>query len=73
MSQLGITLAGEPLHHRLYHFRLPFSASPGEARGIKNENPIAFEMGLQFTGPRGGLGTGPANVSSYVVTLAALI
>ena len=25
MGGLGITIAGEPFHHRLYHFRLAFS------------------------------------------------
>src|SRR5262249_10204679 len=25
MGELGITIAGSPLDHRLYHFRLPFS------------------------------------------------
>jgi hypothetical protein len=27
MGELGISIAGEPFAHRLYHFRLPFSAS----------------------------------------------
>jgi hypothetical protein len=25
MDDVGITIAGSPLPHRLYHFRLPFS------------------------------------------------
>jgi hypothetical protein len=25
MAELGVTIAGEPLAHRLYHFRLAFS------------------------------------------------
>ena len=33
MGELGITIAGAPLAHRLYHFRLPFSGFCDGSRG----------------------------------------
>jgi len=47
MRDLGITIAGEPLDHRLYHFRLPFLGlriRPCRARG---ESYVALAEGLQ--------------------------
>ena len=47
MAALGVTIAGEPLAHRLYHFRLAFS---GFAHGhvvLGGESFVALAEGLQ--------------------------
>jgi hypothetical protein len=32
MTALGLTIAGEPLAHRLYHFRLAFCGAPARKK-----------------------------------------
>ena len=50
MSALGITIAREPLAHRLYHFRLAFSGFEHErrARGA-SENQTAISATISAT------------------------
>jgi hypothetical protein len=47
MSGLGITIAGEPLAHRLYHFRLPFSGYEHAHVVLGGESFVALAEGLQ--------------------------
>jgi hypothetical protein len=47
MSGLGITIAGEPLDHRLYHFRLPFSGFEHAHVVLGGESFVALAEGLQ--------------------------
>jgi hypothetical protein len=47
MGALGITIAGEPLDHRLYHFRLAFSGFEHAHVVIGGESFVALAEGLQ--------------------------
>jgi hypothetical protein len=47
MGELGITIAGEPLDHRLYHFRLPFSGFEHAHIVLGGESFVALAEGLQ--------------------------
>jgi hypothetical protein len=47
MSGLGITIAGEPFDHRLYHFRLPFSGFEHAHIVLGGESFVALAEGLQ--------------------------
>jgi hypothetical protein len=47
MSGLGITIAGEPFDHRLYHFRLPFSGFEHGHVVLGGESFVALAEGLQ--------------------------
>lgn len=47
MSTLGITIAGEPLDHRLYHFRLAFSGFEHAHVVLGGESFVALAEGLQ--------------------------
>jgi hypothetical protein len=46
MADLGVSIAGEPLAHRLYHFRLPFSGFE-YAHVLGGESFVALAEGLQ--------------------------
>ena len=47
MADLGITIAGAPLDHRLYHFRLPFSGFEFAHVVLGGESFVALAEGLQ--------------------------
>jgi hypothetical protein len=47
MGALGITIAGEPLGHRLYHFRLAFSGFEHAHVILGGESFVALAEGLQ--------------------------
>jgi hypothetical protein len=47
MGALGITIAGERLDHRLYHFRLPFSGFEHAHVVLGGESFVALAEGLQ--------------------------
>jgi len=47
MGDLGITVAGEPLNHRLYHFRLAFSGFEHAHVILGGESFVALAEGLQ--------------------------
>jgi transposase InsO family protein len=47
MSGLGITIAGQPLGHRLYHFRLAFSGFEHAHVVLGGESFVALAEGLQ--------------------------
>jgi hypothetical protein len=47
MADLGITIAGEPLDHRLYHFRLAFSGFEHAGVILGGESFVALAEGLQ--------------------------
>ena len=47
MGELGITIAGAPLAHRLYHFRLPFSGFAHAHVVLGGESFVALAEGLQ--------------------------
>jgi hypothetical protein len=47
MAALGITIAGEPFDHRLYHFRLAFSGFEHVHVVLGGESFVAFAEGLQ--------------------------
>jgi transposase InsO family protein len=47
MGALGITIAGAPLEHRLYHFRLPFSGFEHAHVVLGGESFVALAEGLQ--------------------------
>lgn len=47
MSDLGVTIAGERLDHRLYHFRLPFSGFESAHVILGGESFVALAEGLQ--------------------------
>ena len=47
MGELGITIAGEPFAHRLYHFRLPFSGFTHGHVVLGGESFVALAEGLQ--------------------------
>jgi hypothetical protein len=47
MGELGITIAGEPFEHRLYHFRLPFSGFEHAHLVLGGESFVALAEGLQ--------------------------
>ena len=46
-SALGITIAGQPLDHRLYHFRLAFSGFEHASVVLGGESYVALAEGLQ--------------------------
>ncbi len=46
-NALGITIAGVPLHHRLYHFRLAFSGFEHAHVVLGGESFVALAEGLQ--------------------------
>jgi hypothetical protein len=46
-GELGITIAGAPLAHRLYHFRLPFSGFAHAHVVLGGESFVALAEGLQ--------------------------
>jgi hypothetical protein len=47
MDVLGITIAGEPFEHRLYHFRLPFSGFEHAHVVLGGESFVALTEGLR--------------------------
>ena len=47
MSGLGVTVAGAPLPHRLYHFRLAFSGFEHGHVVLRGESFVALAAGLQ--------------------------
>lgn len=47
MGDLGITVAGQPLDHRLYHFRLPYSGFEHADVVLGGESFVALAEGLQ--------------------------
>jgi hypothetical protein len=47
MGKLGITIAGQPLDHRLYHFRLAFSGFEHAQVILGGESFVALAEGLQ--------------------------
>jgi transposase InsO family protein len=47
MGDLGVTIAGAPLDHRLYHFRLPFSGFEFAHVVLGGESFVALAEGLQ--------------------------
>ena len=47
MAALGLTIAGEPLAHRLYHFRLAFSGFQHAHVVLGGESFVALAEGLQ--------------------------
>jgi len=47
VADLGVTIAGEPLDHRLYHFRLPFSGFEHAHVVLGGESFVALAEGLQ--------------------------
>jgi hypothetical protein len=47
MGKLGITIAGQPLDHRLYHFRLAFSGFEHAHVILGGESFVALAEGLQ--------------------------
>jgi hypothetical protein len=47
MGDLGVTIAGEPLDHRLYHFRLAFSGWEHAHVILGGESFVALAEGLQ--------------------------
>src|SRR5262245_26343179 len=47
MGGLGITIAGEPFAHRLYHFRLAFSGFEHAHVVLGGESFVALAEGLQ--------------------------
>jgi hypothetical protein len=46
MGDLGVTIAGAPLDHRLYHFRLPFSGFEFAHVVLGGESFVALAEGL---------------------------
>jgi transposase InsO family protein len=47
MRDLGVSIAGVPLDHRLYHFRLPFSGFESAHVVLGGESFVALAEGLQ--------------------------
>jgi hypothetical protein len=47
MTELGVTIAGEPLEHRLYHFRLVYSGFEHAHVILGGESYVAIAEGLQ--------------------------
>jgi len=47
MTSIGVTIAGEPLAHRLYHFRLAFSGFEHAHVVLGGESFVALAEGLQ--------------------------
>lgn len=47
MGDLSVTIAGQPLDHRLYHFRLPFSGFEHAHVVLGGESFVALAEGLQ--------------------------
>ena len=47
MGKLGVTIAGEPLDHRLYHFRLAYSGFQHAHVVLGGESCVALAGGLQ--------------------------
>jgi hypothetical protein len=47
MGELGVTVAGEPLEHRLYHFRMAFSGFEHAHVILGGESFVALAEGLQ--------------------------
>ncbi|MDO8533924.1 MAG: IS21 family transposase [Xanthobacteraceae bacterium] len=47
MGDLGVAIAGQPLDHRLYHFRLPFSGFEHAHVVLGGESFVALAEGLQ--------------------------
>ena len=47
MGELGITIAGDPFEHRLYHFRLAFSGFERAHVVLGGESFVALAEGLQ--------------------------
>ena len=47
MADLGVTIAGVPLDHRLYHFRLAFSGWEHAHVVLGGESFVALAEGLQ--------------------------
>ena len=46
-KQLGVLIAGEPLHHLLYHFRLAYSGFEYVEPVLGGESFVALSEGLQ--------------------------
>jgi hypothetical protein len=47
MRELAVTVAGQPLEHRLYHFRLPYSGFEHAHVVLGGESYVALAEGLQ--------------------------
>lgn len=52
MGELGITVAGEPLEHRLYHFRLAFSGFEHAHVILGGESFVALVRGFAKCAPQ---------------------
>jgi hypothetical protein len=68
MGFLGVTVAGEPLAHRLYHFRLAFSGFEHAHVVLGGESFVALAEGLQLAArrrlePHGGQGLRPQRLA----------
>jgi hypothetical protein len=67
-SELGVTIAGQPLAHRLYHFRLAFSGWAHAEVVLGGESFVALAGGLQNA--LWGLGGAPAEHRSDSLSAA---
>jgi hypothetical protein len=67
-SELGVTIAGQPLAHRLYHFRLAFSGWAHVEVVLGGESFVALAGGLQNA--LWGLGGAPAEHRSDSLSAA---
>lgn len=67
-SGLGVTIAGQPLAHRLYHFRLAFSGWAHAEVVLGGESFVALASGLQNA--LWGLGGAPAEHRSDSLSAA---
>ena len=61
-AELGVTIAGQPLAHRLYHFRLAFSGWEHAEVVLGGESFVALAGGLQNA--LWGLGGGPQSIAA---------
>jgi hypothetical protein len=48
MADLAVIISGEPLAHRLYHFRLAYSGLESAHVILDGESYVALAKGLQF-------------------------
>ena len=63
MAELGVTIAGAALNHRLYHFRLACSGFEHAHVILGGESYVALAEGLQNALWAVGLGWRPARTS----------
>ena len=62
MGHAGISIAGQPLDHRLYHFRLAYSGFEHAHVVLGGESFIALAEGIQT--PYGRLAGLPASIAA---------